>query len=274
MKTEMKLAELLRLECIQTGMVFEDKAIALCEIASLAKKNPICQYVSEEDILEALQERETLGSTAFGGQVAIPHCRLKSIPDFVIGAVTVPEGVDFEAADRQKVRLIVFIIAPEDRANEHIRLLSSISRAIQNPKWVEKMVAAKDAESLRQTLIRYTGAEIPLVVSTQKSLLHVFVQDERVFERILGALSGMETASLVVISGENSRRYLAKMPLYAQFAGNENGSACRLVMATIEQRLENEIIRRIEGITGPLQNCSGVMLTIQNLSYAAGSLEP
>jgi PTS system nitrogen regulatory IIA component len=270
----MKLAELLKPECIQTGMVFEDKAIALCEIASLAKKNPICRHVSEEDILEALQERETLGTTAFGGQVAIPHCRLKSISDFVIGAVTVPDGVDFEAADRQKVRLIVFIIAPENHANAHIRLLSSISRAIQNPKWVEKMVAAKDAKMLRQMLIRYTGAEIPLEVSSQKSLLQVFVQDERIFEQILSALSGMEAASLAVLTGENSRQYLSKIPLYAQFAGNESSSVCRVIAAAVEQRLENEIIRRIEGITGPLQNCSGVMLTIQNLSYAAGSLEP
>jgi len=47
-----------------------------------------------------------------------------------------------------------------------------------------------------------------------------------------------------------------------------------VIAAAVEQRLENEIIRRIEGIIGPLQNCSGVMLTIQNLSYAAGSLEP
>ncbi|HOK65359.1 MAG TPA: PTS sugar transporter subunit IIA [Anaerohalosphaeraceae bacterium] len=272
----MKLSDLIKPECIQTGMVIEDKAIALCEIAALAKKSPLCRHISEEDILEALQERETLGSTAFGGQVAIPHCRLKSIQDFVVGAVTIPDGVDFEAADRQKVRLIVFILAPAERPNAHIRLLSSISRALQNPKGVEKMVAAKDAKSLRQMLIRQAGAEIPLEVSSQKSLLHVFVQDEHVFEQILGALAGLETGSLAVLSGENSRTYLSKMPLYAQFAKNENGngSVCRVILAMIEQRLDNEIIRRIEGITGPLQECSGVMVTIQNLSYAAGSLEP
>lgn len=272
----MKLAEVIKPECIQTGMVFEDKAIALCEIASLAKRSPLCRHISEEDILEALQERETLGSTAFGGQVAIPHCRLKTIPDFVVGAVTIPEGVDFEATDKQKVRLIVFILAPFERPNAHIRLLSSISRALQTSRGVEKMVAAKDAKSLRQLLIRYAGAEIPLEVSSQKSLLHVFVQDEHVFEKILGALSGLENGSLAVVSGESIRRYLSQMPLYAQFArnGNENSSVCRLILAIIEQRLDNEIIRRIEGVTGPLQECSGVMVTIQNLSYAAGSLEP
>lgn len=270
----MKLTEVLRPECIRTGQVFEDKAIALCEIAALAKKNPLCRHISEEDILEALQERETLGSTAFGGGVAIPHCRLKSIPDFVVGIVTVPDGVDFESADKQKVRLIVFILAPADRPNAHIRLLSSISRALQNAKAVARMLKAQDAKALQQAFVRNTGAEISLEVTSQKSLLHVFVQDQHIFEEILSALSGLETSSIAVLSAENAHESLVKLPLYAEFAKNNTSSVCRVIVVIAEQRLDNEIVRRIEGITGLLQECSGVMVTIQPLSYAAGSLEP
>jgi PTS system nitrogen regulatory IIA component len=270
----MKLTEVLRPECVRTGLVIEDKALALCEIAALAKKNSLCRHISEEDILEALQERETLGSTAFGGGVAIPHCRLKAIPDFVVGVLTVPEGVDFESADKQKVQLIVFILAPTDRPNAHIRLLSSISRALQNPKTVSKMVKTQDPKSLIQTFVRNTGAEIPLEVASQKSMLHVLVQDEHIFEQILAALSGLETSSMAVLSAQNAHENLTKMPLYADFAKNGQSSVCRVIMAISEQRLDNEIVRRIEGITGPLQECSGVMVTIQPLSYAAGSLEP
>jgi PTS system nitrogen regulatory IIA component len=270
----MKLTDVLRPECVRTGLVIEDKAIALCEIAALAKKNPLCRHISEEDILEALQERETLGSTAFGGGVAIPHCRLKAIPDFVVGIATIPDGVDFESADKQKVRLIVFILAPADRPNAHIRLLSSISRTLQNAKAVSKMIKAQDAKSLMQAFVRNTGAEIPLEVTSQKSMLHVFVQDEHIFEEILAALSGLETSSMAVLHAHNAHESLTKIPLYAEFAKNGKSSVCRVIAAIAEQRLDNEIVRRIEGITGPLQECSGVMVTIQPLSYAAGSLEP
>ena len=270
----MKLTDVLKPECVRTGLVIEDKAIALCEIAALAKRSPVCRHISEEDILEALQERETLGTTAFGGGVAIPHCRMKTITDFVVGVLTVPNGVDFEAADKQKVKLIVFILAPADRPNAHIRLLSSISRTLQNPKEVQKLIKAKDAKALSLAFVRFTGADIPLEVPNQNSLLHVFVQDEHIFGEILAALSGMETGSLAVLSAENIHGHLAKIPLYANFAKNKNNSVCRVIIAIIEQRLDNEIVRRIEGITGSLRECSGVMVTIQHLAYAAGSLEP
>lgn len=272
----MKLTDVLRPECVRTGLVIEDKAIALCEIAALAKRSPACRHISEEDILEALQERETLGTTAFGGGVAIPHCRMKTISDFVVGILTVPDGVDFEAADKQKVKLIVFMLAPADRPNAHIRLLSSISRTLQNPKEVQRLIKAKDAKALTQAFVRYTGADIPMEVPSQNSLLHVFVQDEHIFGEILAALSGLETGSLAVLRADNVRNYLAKVPLYAEFAKNQNQnhSVCRVIVAIIEQRLDNEIVRRIEGITGSLRECSGVMVTIQHLAYTAGSLEP
>ena len=109
----MKLAELVRTECIRVGSTVDDKAMALCEIAVLAKNSPVLQNVPEEVVLEAMQEREILGTTAFGHGIAVPHCRIKGIQDFVVGLLTVPEGVEFESEDAQKVHLFVFIISPK-----------------------------------------------------------------------------------------------------------------------------------------------------------------
>ena len=270
----MKLTDVLCSECIRIGAFYDDKAIALCEIASLAKKSAVCRHVSEEDILEALQDRETIGSTAFGGGVAVPHCRMSGIQEFVLGAVTVPGGVDFEAPDGQKVQLLIFIIAPADRPNMHIRLLSSISQALQSPSIVGKLIEAPDEKSFSRILIRSTGADIPTEAPSQKSLLHVFVQDEPIFKEILAALSGLESGSLAILSAENSHKYLSQLPLYAGFSNNNHSALCRVIVGIAEQRLNNEIIRRIENVTGPLRECSGVMVTIQNLSYTAGSLQP
>ena len=46
-----------------------------------------------------------------------------------------------------------------------------------------------------------------------------------------------------------------------------------LILLIAERELRNEVIRRVETVTGSLLVCSGVMVTIQELSYAAGSLE-
>ena len=50
----MKLTELLRTECIGVGSTVDDKAMALCEIAALAKNSTVLNKISEEAVLEAL----------------------------------------------------------------------------------------------------------------------------------------------------------------------------------------------------------------------------
>jgi PTS system nitrogen regulatory IIA component len=265
----MKLSELLRSECICVHSKADDKALALCEIASLAKNSAVLKNVSEEAILEAFQDRETLGSTAFGNGIAIPHCRVRDAKDFVIGLMTIPRGAEFEAEDRKKVQLMVFIIAPRQQSDLHIRLLSTISRALQDEASVQKMIAAKGAEQLRGLFLEAAGEDISEQISLRRNLIHVFVQDENVFRDILETISGLETISLSVLDAQRSRAYLG---LYAGLSETSD-NACKVIAAIVERRLSNEVIRRVETITGSLLECMGVMVTVQELDYSAGSLE-
>ncbi len=269
----MKLSELLRLECVRAGSTADDKALALCEIAALAKRSPICRNVTEEDILEALQDRETLGATAFGHGIAIPHCRMRGVHDFVLGLMTVPQGVDFEAEDGQKVRLLVFIIAPREESNTHIRLLSALSQLLQDADAVAQMIAARSNKKLAEVFMDAAGQDIQTVEPMLRSLVHIFIQDESAFKRILDVVSGMDSISLSIVDAQNARGYLAHNPLYAGFAQNGDASTCKVIAAVIERQLCNEVIRRIEGVTGSLFACMGVMVTVQDLAYSAGALE-
>ncbi len=265
----MKLSELLRSECIRVQSNADDKALALCEIASLAKNSSVLKNVSEEAILEAFQDRETLGSTAFGHGAAIPHCRMRDAKDFVIGLMTIPRGAEFEAEDHCKVQLIVFIIAPRQQSDMHIRLLSTISRALQDEAAVGKMIAAKDAKQLQEIFLEAAGEDISEQISLRRNLIHIFVQDENVFRGILEALCGLETISLSVFDAQRSRSFL---PLYAGLLDQADNSF-KVIVAIVERRLNNEVIRRVETITGSLLECMGVMVTVQELEYSAGSLE-
>ncbi len=268
----MKLTELLRTECIRVGSTVDDKAMALCEIAALAKKSRVLKKIPEEAILEALQERETLGATAFGQGVAIPHCRMEGVRDFVVGLLTVPEGVEFEAEDGRKVHLLVFIIAPKEGRNTHIRLLSAVSQAFEDSSAVQNMIAASDSEQLQSLFLAAAQQDVSEQVSVHRNLVQVFVQDENVFQEIIETLSGLENISLNVFEGKSGSAYLAETSLYAEFSNNGDISS-RCIVAMVERNLSNEVIRRIETITGSLFECTGVMVTIQKLAYSAGSLE-
>jgi PTS system nitrogen regulatory IIA component len=269
----MKLSDVIHLECVKPQVSVEDKAMVLCEIASLAHKNPLCRNVSEESILEALQDRETLGSTAFGNGVAIPHCRLKNIHEFVVGLMSVPDGVDFESPDGKKVFLIIFIIAPTTDTAAHIRLLSAISQALQNPAAVEKMVAAKTAKALCEKFIQATESDIPTYEPGKKNLLTIAIQDHAAFDKIIAALAGIDGVSLSVIESQNAYPYLKSIPLFAALSNHDHPTFSKQIIAVVERKLSNEIIRRIETFTGSLSECSGILVTVQELTFCAGMLE-
>jgi len=269
----MKLTELLRSECIRVGSTVDDKAMALCDIAALAKKSAILKNVSEEAILEAMQERETLGTTAFGHGIAIPHCRMKGVRDFVVGLLTVPAGVEFESEDAQKVHLLVFIISPQKSDNAHIRLLSTVSQALQDASVVRKMIEAPDSETLRSLFLNATKEDVSDQFPLCRSMVQVFVQDKNVFLEILEALSSLEDTSLSVFDGQSCSSALVAAQSGkkgSSVKGKETVSKC--ITAIIDRSLSNEVIRRVETITGSLQECIGVMVTVQELTYSGGSL--
>lgn len=268
----MKLIDVLRKECIVAGAEFQDKSDALQQIVQISKKSPILKVVSDEEILTGLQERELLGSTGFGKGIAIPHCRLKSVTDFVVGIITVPTGVDFEALDKEKVNLFIFIIAPKAESNKHLKLLSAISQTLLIPGVVKEVLSGSTSEAVYESFMRHTHAEIETKEQADKVLFNVFVQDENIFHYILEKLAGIETSSLVVSGTENAGAYLAKMPIFADFWRDKPSRFSKVITIVINKGLSNETIRRIESITGNLNECAGVMVITQDISYAAGSL--
>jgi len=268
----MKLIDVLKKECVVAGAQFNDKSEALREIVHLAKKSPILKDVPDEEILAGLKERESLGSTGFGKGIAIPHCRLKSTADFVAGLITIPSGVDFEALDGEKVKLIIFIIAPEEKSNEHLKLLSAISQTLLIPGAVKEILAESTSEAVCESFLRHTHADIDTKKQTTKVMFNVFIQDENIFRDILEKLTGIETGSLVVANTENAAAYLAKVPLFADFWRDKPSRFSKIITIIIDKGLSNETIRRIESITGNLNECTGVMVIAQDISYTAGSL--
>lgn len=269
----MKLFDVVRGECVATGVTAADREAILRRIAALAKASDLLGSVEEGALYDALAAREDLGSTGFGDGVAIPHCRLPAVSEFVVGVVTVPEGCEFQALDGQPVKLFVFIIAPDDASNAHIRLLSAISQALTVPGAVAEILAAGTAEAARESFLRHAIDQSTEADPQSMNLLQVVIQEEALLREILQVLTGMDAVGVTVLPAETTGAYLAKMPLFAGFWSDEGKDYCQVVLAVVERRLSNEALRRIERVTGPLSDRRGVLVTVQELFYAAGSLD-
>jgi PTS system nitrogen regulatory IIA component len=268
----MNLINILHSECVQAAADCATRTDVLTLIARLAKKSSPLVNIEESSILAALTEREELSTTGLGNGIAIPHCRLDGVEDFIVGILSVPGGAEFVAMDDQPVKLFVFIIAPSSSSNVHIKILSAISQVLNVPEHVAEMIAAPTAEVLTENFLRHVRDEADPKQHDNKNLFRVQIQDEDLFHDVLKIFAGFNSTTIMVTEAEPSSNYLEKMPLFAGFWSDKHTEFCKVILATVDKKDTNETIRRIEQHTGSLDERDDLLLTVQELFYCAGNL--
>jgi PTS system nitrogen regulatory IIA component len=260
-------------KCLSVSSKAATKKEVLKEIASLVKKSGNASSMGEEEIFSALDAREALGSTGFGDGIAIPHCRVSGISKFTLGIIVTEKEIDFDSLDGKGVRLFIFIIAPDTESDEHIRLLSSISQALRVPGTINEILGSTSCEVLKESFLRSSRDEVDSKDHQGSNLFHVFVQDEDIFDDILEVFAAMDTCSVMVVEASRSGSYLQKLPLFAGFLSDESRGFNNIIVATVQKRLTNDTIRRIEQIAGSLDERKDLALIVQDIFYSAGHLE-
>ena len=116
---------------------------------TLAKKN---KDLSSREIFQSLCAREHLGSTALGNGVAIPHGRINNIEGVEALFIQLVTPLPFDADDGKPVDLIFALTVPKHCTEDHSKLLTSISDRFSEPKLLEQLRNAEDANELWQLL--------------------------------------------------------------------------------------------------------------------------
>ncbi|MCU0907835.1 MAG: PTS sugar transporter subunit IIA [Rhodobacteraceae bacterium] len=145
----MDLSQLLRPHAVKVlGSVTSKKRLfqELSEIAAQTLPVP------PEAIVDALQDRESLGPTGVGHGVALPHARIPGITGMSGAFVRLERAMDFEAVDRQPVDLIFALFAPEEAGVQHLKALALVSRTMRDPAICAKLRANADPVTLHAVL--------------------------------------------------------------------------------------------------------------------------
>ncbi len=95
----------------------------------------------------AAMAREGQSATGLPGGIAIPHCRSAAVQTPSIGFARLKPGVDFGAPDGP-ADLVFLIAAPDGAGSEHMKLLSSLARALVRPEFVASLRAAASPEEV------------------------------------------------------------------------------------------------------------------------------
>ena len=269
----MKLSEIIEPGSVSINLAPDSSEQLLREIASLASSAEPLRNISEETIYNALFNRERLSSTACGHGVAIPHCRIPDMSGFVAGLAVLSKGIDFNASDDEIVDLVPFVIGPEKHPRIHLQLLSSLAQAFRSEELRNNIRKAETPEIALKILSDTSSPDEDSSVQSGKKLLHVFVQDESVFDELLQVFATAETTSSMIMDADESTRYLMDIPFYAGFWNTDIQHFNRIIVSVIRNELVNSTMRNIEFICGPLSERTDIMITVSDLQSVHGSLE-
>lgn len=139
----MRITDLLKKNGIALNVNVTDKSAAISKLVSLHEK---CGNLKDTAAFkEGILKREEMGTTAVGMEVAIPHAKSDAVKAPALTAITVPNGVDYGAADKKPCKLIFMIAATTD-GDVHLEVLARLMQLLMDEEFTAKLKTAKTAD--------------------------------------------------------------------------------------------------------------------------------
>jgi PTS system nitrogen regulatory IIA component len=141
----MRILDFLHKETVIPDLQARDKKGVLEELTL-----PVAQITKADhkELVRVLIEREHLGSTGIGGGIGIPHGKLKTLSELVLGVGLSRKGINFDAIDKKPTHIFFLLLTPDDSAGIHLQLLAQISKLLKDEEFKNRLLEAKDREDL------------------------------------------------------------------------------------------------------------------------------
>lgn len=136
----MRITDLLKQSAIELNVSVANKQAAIDKLVSLHEKSG--NLVNAAEYKKGILAREEMGTTAVGMEVAIPHAKSTAVKAPALAAITVPNGVNYDAPDGQPCKLIFMIAATTD-GDVHLEVLARLMQLLMHEDFTANLKAAK-----------------------------------------------------------------------------------------------------------------------------------
>jgi len=144
----MQIMEFLSKKAIVTDLKSNKKEDVIKELVDALINAGDIEKRHRNKLIEALMNRESLGSTAIGQGIAIPHAKIDCV-DKLVGAFGLSKkGVDFDSLDGELAYIFFLLVAPQDSAGPHLKALARISRLLKDKYFRDTLRAATDEKAV------------------------------------------------------------------------------------------------------------------------------
>lgn len=154
----MKIIDLLKKDAIELNTSVASKSDAIDKLVALHEKAG--NLLDVNAYKDAILAREAQGSTAIGEGIAVPHAKSESVKTPGLSAITVPNGVDYEAPDGKDSDILFMIAAPLD-GDLHLEILSRLMVMLMEPEFCASLRGAKTTDEFLSIIDKKEAEKYP-----------------------------------------------------------------------------------------------------------------
>ncbi|MBA2650702.1 MAG: PTS sugar transporter subunit IIA [Tatlockia sp.] len=157
----MQLRHLIKLNTVYIDSVSQSKTAVLLKISQLlSQQQPDLDF---QELFDAYWKRESMGSTAIGQGITIPHIRNAHLVKPLACVIKLLNPVDFGAEDKQPADLVIGIIVPQTQVDQHLKILATVIKRFSLPTFRDACRRVADKESLYNLLIKEEATQEEMV---------------------------------------------------------------------------------------------------------------
>ncbi len=142
-----EIHQLLHTDYVRLSLAGSSKDEVLNGVIDLVQDHP--NVNNFEGVRHAIFKRERIMSTGVGKGLALPHAKTSAVDGIVLAFATTAEPIEFGSVDKLPVRLIFLMLSTEHEKTRHIKLLSRVSRCMNEDRFRDRLL---DAESASQVV--------------------------------------------------------------------------------------------------------------------------
>src|SRR3989338_1180958 len=141
-------------------MDFMSKKAIVTDLKSTKKEDVIKELVDalinsgeiekrcRNKLIDALMSRESLGSTAIGQGIAIPHAKSDCVTKLLAAFGLSKKGLDFDSLDGEPAYIFFLLVAQQDSAGPHLKALARISRLLKDKYFRDTLRSCSDDKAV------------------------------------------------------------------------------------------------------------------------------
>lgn len=185
---------------------------------------------NQDEIINAVYEREKLGNTSMGRGVAFPHARTDIVTGLYVVLGIYHEGIPAETPDNKPLHLVILLFTPRNISKAYLQSLSGLANFARRPETLPGLLAAKSVEEVIE-IIHKTGINVErdLIVGDVMTSDPITITPDKTIKEAVNLIFKYKISGLPVVDnsgkllGEVSESALLKfaLPRYEEYLARQ-----------------------------------------------------